>query len=442
MRNDPVPFDVSLHDDYVIDFENIVTKSASEETYSTSLEVLSAALEQAYGKSCIILIDEYDAAINASYIHGYYEDMINFMRAFLCSGLKDNNALEKSVLTGILRVAKEGIFSGINNLKVLSITRSTCADKFGFTQPEVDILLDKYTLSTKSDDAKIWYNGYNFGDVDNTPITIYNPWSILSFVKNNGRIHTYWSNTSDNALVKHIIAISRNSFKKDFEQLMAGETITQRIDDDVVLAGIEKDETAIWSLLLSSGYLTTIASTQHRLEWLYTLKIPNQELLSLFRKLISKALTAAVESEQINDFFELLISGQSIQVGNLLQKIILQTASVYDFAETEPERSYHLFILGMLVTLADDYHVRSNRESGYGRYDVMIIPSNPEKPGVVIEFKKIEHPEELEAAADAALTQIAKKNYAAELQAQGVTHIYSYGIAFKGKELLVKMVQS
>jgi len=418
----------------------IIAQDRNHAVYSSSLATLSAALKNAYGSNVIILIDEYDAAINASYTHGYYEEMISFIRNFLCDGLKDNPALEKGFLTGILRVAKEGIFSGINNLDVLTITQPTAADKFGFTQPEVENLLKTYALSHQAADIKTWYNGYNFGNPD-SPVTIYNPWSILNCIQKKGNIALYWANTSDNALIKNIIAASHDTVKQDFELLMSGQTIQKSIDDSIVLTDIENNDSGIWSLLLMSGYLTTTKHFSHRLEWFYSLKIPNLELMTLFRQLIRQAIkTVLAGSPKINSFITALLTGDAAIAQESLQSMILASASVYDFTATEPERSYHLFILGMLVALTGEYDVTSNRESGLGRYDVMIIPNNPQKPGVIIEFKKI-HPLEksLEQAADDALDQINNKKYATQLQARGVTQIYAYGIAFRGKELLVKM---
>jgi predicted AAA-ATPase/PD-(D/E)XK nuclease superfamily protein len=414
--------------------DQILTRTALKDTCEKSLQILSNLLYHHYQKKVVILIDEYDAPIHAAFTHGYYKEMVEFIRNLFSAALKDNDALEFSVMTGILRTAKEGIFSGLNNLKVYSILQEPFSHHFGFTQREVDACLADYDLANKHQEIKSWYNGYQFANT-----TIYNPWSILNCMQDQGTLIPYWSNTSDNALVKMLITKSDESIKTELESLLQEKTITKNIDEAFVFPGIERNENAIWSLLVFSGYLTS-ARQELTTEgsWLCELAIPNREVFILYKNLVSSSFQEILNDANIRSLREALIQGNGILFEEILQHYVLNSISVFDLPKNEPEKSYHLFVLGLLVTLQDSYDVVSNRESGFGRYDIMLIPKDSAKRGIIIEFKRTLSKETLEIAADKALEQIRTKQYVQELKKRGIKIMSAFGIAFKGKKVLLK----
>ena len=416
-------------------YNSICDMTASEELFGGSLLRLSGLLYRAYKKQVIILIDEYDAAIHAGYMHGYYDKIVEFVRSLLTAALKDNSFIHKGVLTGILRTAKEGIFSGLNNLDVLSLIDPNFQDKFGFTQQEVEKLLSDYSLLRTLSDVQTWYNGYTFGST-----LIYNPWSLLQFVDKKGELKPYWVNTSDNALVKKLIAQSGTQVKLELEQLINKSGFVEKeIVDAFVFSGIEHDERAIWSLLLFSGYVTYKKCELRTGRLWCELIIPNTEILVQYQTLIEEIFIHSLSKLKTNKLIEHLIAGDEEFFSDLLQEFVINSMSVNDITENESEKSYHLFMLGMMVIFADIYEVRSNRESGLGRYDITLFPKKPNYPGILFEFKKVSRKETLEQAAQRALDQIEEKKYAQELVSRGVKDIVSVGIAFAGKELLVLM---
>lgn len=417
------------------DIYKIINKEADEVDLQKSLLLLSTYLYKYHQQKVIILIDEYDVPIQEAYIHGYYDKMIYFMRNFLSAGLKDNRYLEKAVLTGVLRIAKESVFSGVNNLEAYSILKSKYSQYFGFEEEEVRQLLAYYGLEQKIDDVRAWYNGYTFG-----ANVMYNPWSILHFVKDpNAGFRTYWVNTAENGLIRTLLAKGNKDIKKELEQLMKGETIIQHIDETIVMPEVEQTVTNIWSFLLFTGYLRAAHQEVHEGMIHVHLQIPNAEVLTLFKQMVLSWFQERVSEETFSFMLKSLVCGDVESFEDALSDIVEQTVSYFDI-DQESEKFYHALVLGMLVALGNEYNIKSNRESGYGRYDIMMIPKHPTKHGIIIEFKSVNKrkKETLETAAQAAIQQIRDKNYKEELESLGIKNILEIGIAFEGKKVSVK----
>lgn len=414
-------------------FKSICAKTAGLEAYHRSLLNLSIYLERYHQEKVIVLIDEYDSPIHAGYFHNYYKEVVEFMRGLLCAVFKDNMSLERGAITGILRTAKEGIFSGLNNLKVATVLQQNFAECFGFTQSEVDQMLHDYQLEAIGQDFKAWYNGYLIGQTK-----IYNPWSVLGCIDARGIFLPYWVNTSDNALISRIIAQASPQIKEACADLLEGKALPDiQINDKMVLPGMTNDANSIWSLLLFSGYVT-VAS--YRLEegiQYIGLVLPNKELVVLFKTLVDDLFKQSLGDGEFRYLEQALKEGDGQLFEKLLAKFMIQSMSFHDFNADEPEKSYHLFALGLLVVLSHRYAVRSNRESGYGRYDIMLIPHDKNLPGIVIEFKKKDDKETIEECANRALEQIKNKNYAVELQGQGIKKVELWRIACHHKEILL-----
>jgi len=366
--------------------------------------------------------------------------MIDFMRSLLSSVLKDNPYLQKGVLTGILRIAKESIFSDLNNLGVYTILDLSFQDKFGFTSHEVEQLLGNYNLLDKSKEIKEWYNGYKFGNNAIKSASIYNPWSLISCVEKQGMIKPYWVNTSSNLLIKELLLKADRIVKSKLELLLSDQAIIERIDDAIVFQNIQTQETALWSLLLFTGYVTYVHQELKEGITYCHLVIPNKEIKIIYTDLIASIFQSTLPSEKIVLLEQSLSSGNIQSFAEILQEFIINSMSVFDLPSNEPEKSYHLFILGLLSILQGKYQVKSNRESGFGRYDIMLIPNNINDLGIVIEFKKtlLEDNSDIELAAKRALEQIKQKQYAQELRALGINSIKAIGIAFLGKKIYVE----
>ncbi len=419
-------------------FNRLTDKIASEQELMDSLQFLSRLLYEQTGRKTIILIDEYDAPIINAYVHGYYQKMIEFMYNFLSAALKSNSALEKGFLTGITRIAKEGIFSGLNHLSVYTILNIQYSDKFGFTQEEVDQLLIKYDLTDKGDDIKIWYDGYVFGNTN-----IYNPWSLLKCIQSKGEFQTYWANTSDNKLVQHILADANQEIKDEIRLLLQNNAITDKaIDEEIVLLDLENNDEEPWSFLLFTGYLTTISRTVINGRYYYTLAIPNKEISYLYQDLMLKALKTIISFAKLKKLFEAFMVGDKNTVEQYLQEFITETCSSHDVGKKDLERNIHMLVLGLLAGLSDSYLIQSNRESGDGRYDIMLTPRKPHISGILIEFKKAtkEDTATLVMFAQKALDQIKSLNYETQMRTSGYHGpIFCYGIATHGKHVVVNM---
>ncbi len=418
-------------------FEAIINLAGSQSDYENSLKNLTQYLQRFHQKKVVLLIDEYDTPIQAGYLNDYYEDNICFIRNLLSAALKDNASVEKGVLTGILRVAKESIFSGLNNLGVYTILSSEFDDKFGLTEPELQLALEMYQLVNHLLDMQNWYNGYKFGNT-----VIYNPWSILNFMDSKDKkLIPYWVNTADNALIEKLLTDNNQLLKPEMEALISGKVIAKKIEETIIYADVGQKDDVIWSFLLFSGYLKfvnewTINNGETRF---YDLAIPNREVRMMYRNFVERWFVERINNETQRFMLKALIEGDIETFETIFQETILKIFSYHDFGQ-ESEKVYHAFVIGLLVLLSDTHELRSNRESGYGRYDVMLIPKDRAKLGIIIEFKKvnIRKHETIEQAIAVAFKQIEDQQYANELQSLGVTQMMKLAIVFEGKEVKVE----
>ncbi len=417
-------------------YNGILNRDAPESDVRTALKDLTFYLHQGYGVKPIVLIDEYDTPIQTAYIKNYYEEMVTLMREFLGAGLKDNAYLERAILTGVLRVSKESIFSGLNNIKTYSILNHQYGKYFGFTEDEVSQLLTKTNLGSHINDVKTWYNGYQIGSA-----IIYNPWSIVNYIQERGRLSAYWVNTSDNALIKDLLIRSSELFKGQFELLLKDNSIEMLIDEHLAFNHLDLNESAIWALLLMSGYLKAIFIKNENNEPLYQLKIPNKEVKDLYKKLIAEWLSGVNNATVFNTFLSHLLNGEMKDFEDALQRIMLQTFSIYDVNAKNPERFYHGFMLGILSGIDQNHYIiDSNKESGLGRYDILVMPNDTTKLGIVLEIKSIDenNNKSLKTVASEAIQQINARQYHAILLQHNIKRCLKIGIAFKGKGLAVE----
>ncbi|WP_280997139.1 AAA family ATPase [Marinitoga aeolica] len=418
------------------DYIEIAKGIADNVKYENSLKNLSEYLYRYYKQKVILLIDEYDTPIQQSYLNGYYNEFINFMGNILGNALKDNEYLEKGVLTGITRVAKESIFTGVNNLDVSTILGKLFNDKFGLTWEEVEETLRYYGLEYEKEKVIEWYNGYNFGGLE-----IYNPYSIINLARNKGEIKYYWINSSGNSLIKQLIRQSTAEVKTKIEELIEGKEIESSIDENLVYGDLDKStEESIWTLFLFTGYLTWTKHTGEEGEPRYSLKITNKETLQFFKKTVVDIIKETkIELESI---IQNIIIGKYKEFGIKFKKIVKETLSYYDISGEEPERFYHGLILGMVVGLSKKYIVKSNRETGYGRADLILIPKEKTEPGIIFEFKKysIDFDKDLKDSAEKGIKQIEEKGYEEEIKSYGIEKIIKVAIAFdkKNVEIIVK----
>ena len=368
-------------------YNNIINRSCTIQDLEVSLFKLSKFLKEYYGKKVIILMDEYDTPIHEGYFKNYYAQVIGFMRNFLSSALKDNLNLEKAMITGILRVAKESIFSGLNNLEVYTLLGEGYSDKFGFTEGEILELLKYYNLDKKIDKFKEWYNGYIFGKT-----TIYNPWSVLSYINKPDREFVpYWVNTSENSIIKSLLAEGTEDVKVGLETLYNGGYVETAINEECVMAEISNGEENLLSFLLLSGYLKATDKFMDETTdlFVYKLVIPNKEIRILYRDIIRKWFNESYVSNDFNNMLKALVLGEIELFEEYFSQYILKSFSYFDISGENPERVYHAFILGILISLGSTHEIVSNRESGLGRYDLSLIPKDNTKPGIIMEFKSI-----------------------------------------------------
>ena len=429
---------------------------------------MSNYLSRYYGKKVIILLDEYDTPMQEAYVNGYWEELVAFTRSLFNATFKTNPYLERAIMTGITTaeysavrkfamqtsngsakaetMSKESIFSDLNNLVVVTTTSNQYETAFGFTEEEVFNSLDEQGLSDKKDIVKTWYDGFTFGDKKD----IYNPWSIINFLKFKS-LKTYWADSSSNGLINSLVQKGSPYIKTMIENLISGEKINVIVDEQIVFSELDYSEDAVWSLMLASGYLKVVSSEELNLiresDNEYELALTNREILFMFRKMILRWFSPA--KHETNEFIRALISGDIESMNEYMNDVALNTFSSFDSGKKKsnrkaPENFYHGFVLGLMVDQTENYIITSNRESGYGRYDIMLEPidkTNEKYPGIVIEFKVINPRKEntLEETVAAALKQIEEKNYDAELIKRGVKeeNIHHYGFAFRGKEVLI-----
>lgn len=412
--------------------DTIINRQADEITVRTALHNLTRYLYLHHDKRPIVLIDEYDAPVESAYVYDYYDDMIRLLRDFLAPALKNNLYLHKAVLTGILRIAKESMFSGLNNLKVYSLFSERYAKYFGFTEDEVDALMQRANF-TEHDraDLKHWYNGYKIGNT-----TIYNPWSIVNAM-NDQDLKPYWVNTSSNELIKVLMAKADIEFKQKLESVLRNEPVDAFINENVVFKQVDGDETSLFSLLFSAGYLKAIQAEPEDEGMNCQVLAPNYEVLLLYKSIVKHWFSMPMGETRYQQFLKNLVEGDIENFTEQLQEFLQKSISYFDVSGRHPEKFYHGFVLGLISSLEKTHMVKSNRESGRGRYDVMLIPKDLTKLGIVLEFKTAKENEDISQVAQQAIAQINSLHYAEELRQMGINHILSIGLAFKGKDVYV-----
>ncbi len=413
-------------------FKNFLDGTVDRIHVDESIQTLTQFIKKVIGQSAIILIDEYDTPIQEAYLNGYYDELIPFMRNLLSSGLKDNGFFKRAILTGILRVSKESLFSGLSNVEIYSVLDQNYCQYFGFTEKEVNDLLIKAGLPNNTSQTKEWYNGYNFGGT-----TIYNPWSIIKFIKKEGEIEPYWINTSGNELIRELLINSDPDTQEKIGQLITGEAVTEIVDEHIVFKDLSKNRAAIWSLFLMSGYLKVLSSSFTENGNICELAIPNKEVEFLYKQIFREWLSGSRGIIWYQELLAALIAGRVEEFEEKLQNAIEEIASYHDTSKTTQEIFYQGLMLGILVGLKDTYEIRSNRESGKGRYDLALIPKNSKELGIIMEFKSIDDQSKLGKAAKEALTQIKKSKYATELQTRGIINVCQMGIGFSGKAIKI-----
>ncbi|MFZ3132575.1 MAG: AAA family ATPase, partial [Desulfosporosinus sp.] len=359
-------------------YRSISDRSASLIDYQMALSKLSKYLYEYHKQKVIILIDEYDVPIQQAYLKKYYDPLISFMRNFMTAALKDNDYLEKAVLTGVLRVARESLFSGLNNLSVWTILDEPYSRQFGFLETEVEELLKYYGIGAQLEEVRNWYNGYIFGNT-----VLYNPWSLLKYVPNwQGGLQPYWVNTSDNEIVHRLISRGGPALKMELEDLLQGTALVKTINQHISMGEVEKNNQNVWSFLLFSGYLKALSRDIIDGEMICSLAIPNREVQTIYRDIVKSWFNDPVHSDFLQTMLKSLISGRIEVFASHFREYVLSSFSYFDTGGKVPEKIYHAFVLGLLVGLRPDYAIKSNREGGYGRYDVMVIPRDTSRAGI------------------------------------------------------------
>ena len=428
-----------LESDKIFDFEKEMIKEIlwcreDEVTLKNSIKELTRMLYTHFEKPVILLLDEYDVPLQNAYVEGYYDEAVKFFKTFYGVTFKDNPYLEKTVITGVSRVAKESIFSGANNFKVYTVLDNEFADDFGITEEEMDKVIEDFGIQDDKEEIKRWYDGYKIGDIEG----IYNPWSILNYLTDK-KLMPYWVNTSSNDLIKLVLKNS-TTVKEKIQQLLNDESIEVKIDLETVIVGIENNEDNIWGLMLGTGYLKVV-ETVNISEGIYKVKLPNYEIKFLFQQIIDDWFRSKVIGNDLKSILKDLITLNLKEYEKKFRILVREMFSYMDVGENTAENFYHAFVLGMLVGLKDSYYVKSNRESGIGRYDIMLEPKDKNGNSFIMEFKVMEDMEEktIEETIENAKKQIEEKGYEQNLRERGFTNITKMVYAFKGKEVKMEV---
>lgn len=410
-------------------YEQIVKGTFDKSLFDSSLYMLSKMLHEHYGMAPIIIIDEYDTPIQQGYMKGFYDDIILFMRDLFSGCLKDNRHLSYGFLTGILCVAKESIFSGLNNLIINSVLDNKYSEFFGFTSDEVKEMANYYNAGEKYEEICEWYDGYRFGTTE-----IFNPWSVINYFRNDCQPGAYWQSTGSNEIIGEILTEADPDIYGKLQSLLQGEIVPAYIDTGVIYPQVRSNPSSVFSFLLVAGYLKAVSSEMSFSgDFMCKVALPNKEISYVYRKEILRKLSDMIPQSSVISIQEAIYSGNAEDLKQRLQELLLQSASCYD---TAGENFYHGFFLGLCAVL-EQYRRSSNKESGYGRYDIQLMPRVTNLPGIIIELKAVRDctEEELKDLAQKALRQIKDKKYDTELKAAGITDIIRYGVAFSGKNV-------
>jgi len=411
-------------------FKAIQDQEATLSNIRSALKKLSKYLKKKFKKSAIILIDEYDTPIQEAYLRDYYQDMMDLMRSIFGQALKGNKYLDKAVLTGITRISQESLFSGLNNIEVYSVLKEKYGQYFGFTEAEVSQLITQTQQEILMKSITEWYNGYQVGKY-----ILYNPWSIICCLKNQGNLQSYWVNTASNDLIAKLLRKAKVSLKQQFEELLQGNTIEQLIFENLLFADLETREGALWSLLLYAGYLKVLSSELRGNRLIARMAIPNKEVSFVYDDIIEQWFDVTSGLESYDMFVQSLVQEKIDDFKAYLSGYIMQTGSYFDFNSNTAEQIFHIFILGLVVGLRAQYIIYSNQESGLGRFDVVFIPKNQLEKGIVLEFKTSATAELLLDKAQEALDQIKQKQYLTVFEKNNIKSVLAIGLAFCGKQV-------
>lgn len=414
-------------------FYDIMSRQAELSSYATSLRFLSECLKKYHGFNAVILLDEYDVPLETAWFRGFYDRMLDFIRSLFESSLKTNDSLELAVITGCLRISKESIFTGLNNLNVVSVLNDSFSECFGFTGEEVQQMLDFYGIDKKLDEVKTWYDGYLFGNTE-----VYNPWSLLHYVRDaltQSRFFPkpYWSKTSSNNIIRELVDYADTGVKKEIEALIAGGTIEKPIHEDITYEDIRKSQDNLWNFLFFTGYLKTTGQRLKGNEIYLTLQIPNEEIRYIYQNAIREWFEEKMKRTDFTEFYQALMKGEADKIEDFISRQLGGSISYYDSAET----FYLGYLLGILSGL-EGYELSSNKEQGDGRPDIVLSPFQPKKPAVILEIKRVNKFSQMETGCDQALSQIEEKHYDTELLNMGYRVILKYGICFCRKTCRVK----
>ncbi|RZI47006.1 AAA family ATPase [Rickettsiales endosymbiont of Peranema trichophorum] len=411
-------------------FNALLYKKAQQSEVEASLRQLCIYIQKYSGRNPIILIDEYDTPIQEAYLSKYYEKMIELMRSMLGQALKDNSYLTKAVVTGITRISQESLFSGLNNISVYSMLRERFGQYFGFTEDEVVKLLEEAKQPVSLGEIKEWYNGYQIGKH-----VLYNPWSIINCLDNEGILKEYWVKTSGNELIEELLKDAKPEVRKEFEELLQGKIITQVLSENLVFPDIKKKPEALWSLLLYAGYLKVLSSKFMEYHLVCEISVPNKEVGGVYSQIVSEWFSEAGSIDSYNSFVRSLMDGDMERFEMYITSYIMQSGSYFDFNKNTPEQVFHVFILGLVVGLRGEYYIRSNQESGLGRFDVVMLPKQSGRAGILLEFKATDDSKKLKAKAREGLKQVKDKQYLELFRQNGVKEVLAIGLAFCGKEV-------